>query len=62
MVKLNEQNYLQRTGSKRIWWLVKHSTNPACKKGLIHIGKAQIHLPESLIGKRIMFKMEMLED
>lgn len=68
MIDVDHDGYLSRTerghrnpgakGSKRNWWLVKNGSNRARPSIVI---KA-IYLPHELIGKRVRFKLEIIQD
>ena len=48
-------NYLARKSNNRNWWLVKQGNY----HGIIYFGK--IYLPKELIGKRLKFKVELID-
>lgn len=68
-MRLNENGYVQRSiqgssGSattsravQRNWWLVKQASK---NRGVVVLGV--IMLPPELIGKRVRFKLEVVED
>ena len=57
---MNPKNYIERKPYRekpgRNWFLVKISQN---NTGVVHLGP--IYMPRGLIGKRVMFKIEVLE-
>jgi len=70
-MRVNEQGYVERKsmgsgkpsgGNSRAvwrnWWLVKY--HGTCKEERGQIGKLQ--LPKEYIGKRVRFKIEVMED
>lgn len=67
MATLNELGYLERVTSgaktnkrnsvKRAWWLVQQKSKSS---GEVHI--KNIILPACLIGRRVMFKIEVIDD
>lgn len=59
IARINEHGYLERKihGSYREWWLVKYA-NSYC--GAISAGT--ISVPEKYVGKRIRFRVEVLDD
>ena len=44
----------------RTWWLVKYSTELRSKQGIVQLQK--IHLPAELVGKKVRFKIEIVDD
>ena len=46
-------------GTKRDWWLVKHSTHAPYIFHMTNSGG--IYCPESFIGKRVRLKVEVIE-
>jgi len=70
MTYVNEQGYLERStksgrrntngkGTTRNWWLVKYASGGSLKGYIMFNG---VFLPQSFIGKRVRFKVEVLED
>ena len=64
MASINSSGYVQRKtrsgrknptgkGTVRNWWLIKENST---------IGRINISVPESYIGKRIRLKLEVVED
>ena len=51
--------YLYHSHSNRSWWLVKYSSP---NKGYIYWGKKIIWIPKEYIGKKLRFKVEVVED
>ncbi len=74
MVYVNEAGYLERKtnsgrrnphgkGTKRDWWFVKHGSKRG-NCGGITMGneeRSMISIPKEYLGKRIRFKVEVLE-
>ena len=60
-VGAQSNNGKQNTKQKvwRNWWLVKYQTNNK-NIGTIHLGT--ITIPEEYVGKRVRFKIEVIED
>lgn len=71
MVYVNEEGYLERStrsgrnshgkGVKRDWWMIKHTSSP----NLGHLNlenKIAIKVPNKYVGKRVRFKLEVVED
>lgn len=56
MVIVNRQGYLQ-TRKKKYWWLVKSNT---VKYGVINL--KHVYLPQKYMGKKVCFKVEVLEE
>lgn len=47
-------------GGYRNWWLIRHHSNITHHSGVINLDKGQhIIFPSHMIGKKVMFKMEM---
>ena len=65
MVTIDSEFYLERKtnggkGTKRNWWLVKTQLSGVNSyTGAVDFGA--IHLPKEFIGKRVRFKMEIVE-
>jgi len=62
MATLNSYNYLQsetknKNKTYKNWWLVKIDKY---NNGLIRMNN--IHLPKTFVGKRVRFKLEIIED
>lgn len=60
MVTVNTNNYLERRtgkGSHCTWWIVRKQD-----RGFNYIDMNKICLPNSLEGKRIRFKMEVIDE
>lgn len=60
MVGIDNCGYLKRKttkGSSRNWWLVKYNSKNA---GFITLHT--VMFPKHLIGKRVRFKVEVIED
>ena len=74
MAYINEKGYLERVigtktsrggqgqSIKRSWWFVKYRTNMRTKRGGVVIKNGYIGMPERYIGKKIMFKVEVIPD
>lgn len=59
MVKINEQQYLEAKGTKTSFF-VKHSANINKQAGEVYLGTVSV--PKELVGKRLRFKVELVED
>ena len=64
---LERKTVRRRGGSKRDtdanyrdWWLIKHSSDGP--NGRMYLHRGNIYVPKELVGKRIRFKIEVLED
>lgn len=58
---LTKQGYLQeRWKSKKSEWLIKYQNDPNRKKGIVRIG--DVRFPEHLIGKKVRFKIELVDE
>lgn len=57
MTKINNEGYITRNYNKRNWWLIK---NASTNRGYVDLGI--IHTPKHLIGKKIRFKIEIIQE
>lgn len=71
MAIVNQQGYLERTtagkcygqkgrkgtSTKRNWWLIKSS-----RLGCGYVTLNTVSLPKHLVGRRVRFKMEVIEE
>ena len=66
MVRVNKYGYLTRRVSKgvdRNWWLVKYAHGEdRGNSGSISLCGPSITMPKELVGKKVRFKVEVLDE
>lgn len=62
MAIVNNQGYLTRKGSNRVWWMIR----TLCPKKHLNYGVVDgiriIRFPKEMIGKKVAFKVIIIED
>lgn len=58
MVKINNQGYLERRNTKLTWYLVRQ--NDKGMAGRVELN--YVSFPPHLVGRRVRFKVEVIED